>query len=115
MRVIPWSIHARNADRPWDRSFYQTDAYKVTMKQGDILLRDVRVAHSGTPNVGVGLRPLPGVQILSPMWQDHLDAKRERPKRERPEQPAGDATLSSSLSSCFESSACIKSLKCVLL
>ena len=42
--------------------------YFACLRKGDILLRDCRIPHSGTPNGTGSNRCLPGIQILSPEW-----------------------------------------------
>ena len=42
--------------------------YFACLEKGDILLRDCRVPHSGTPNTTLRNRCLPGIVILSPEW-----------------------------------------------
>ena len=71
MRFIPWCQLRRYEDFP------QSDAadrqsrcceHLVTMRKGELLVRDVRVAHSGSVNCTGSLRALPGMQIYSSQY-----------------------------------------------
>ncbi len=46
----------------------QESNFFVTMKKGDVLIRDPRVWHAGSPNVGTSIRFLPGFVISHKDW-----------------------------------------------
>ena len=75
MRLVPWSLLSREQDYPvrsrGDKDLYE-EGYEVTLKAGEILIRDCRAAHGGTPNRTEKIRCLPCVQILSPQFQRGL-------------------------------------------
>ena len=69
IRLVPWSrlnncypvLSAGDSDMFLNGS-------EVTLRAGEILIRDVRAAHGGTPNLCSTPRCLPGLQVLSPAW-----------------------------------------------
>merc|ERR1712232_718948 len=40
------------------------------LEPGDVLLRDMRLWHGGTPNYGKSVRLLPGAEFLAPWYAD---------------------------------------------
>ena len=60
---------------PLDLEFSELDprASRLEMFAGECLLRDVRAAHAGTPNLTDEDRILPGFQIMSPQYIEHLN------------------------------------------
>ena len=75
MRLVPWSILRREPDYPrlsrGEKDLYEK-GYEVTLKAGEFLIRDCRVAHGGTANATDQVRCLPSVQILSPQWLEQM-------------------------------------------
>ena len=70
IRVVPWSVpgwtevddHGNYADC--------FEGFYIEMKAGDILIRDVRAAHAGSPNHASLDRVLPGAAVYHPWtWQ----------------------------------------------
>ena len=69
LRLVPWSAqHEPYPDGLMDESL-QTP-WLVTMKPREMLIRDSRVAHGGSPNATEKWRALPGMQILTPQYQE---------------------------------------------
>ena len=70
--LIPWS---EPCARKNSGSYYfglgeLPASYLLTLKKGEIMIRDVRACHGGTPNVSSVPRCLPGFQVLSPQYQE---------------------------------------------
>ena len=71
IRLIPWNVMTK---QPYPDGLHdaklQHDWY-VTMQAGEMLIRDSRVCHSGTPNLTENWRCLPGFQVLTPQYQEY--------------------------------------------
>ena len=71
VRLVPWNVlsHYRDfpscdlTDLPW-----QSNEHLLTMRKGELLIRDIRAAHSGSPNCTDLARPFPGMQIYTPQY-----------------------------------------------
>ena len=75
LRLIPWNVLRHYSHYPssdFDDVPFQCTENLVTMRKGELLIRDSRVAHSGSPNLSQVVRPFPGMQIYTPqylMWE----------------------------------------------
>ena len=66
IRLMPWNEMKR---MPYED---HRQGYLVDLIKGEFLIRDVRAAHSGSPNLTDRDRCLPGCQLLSPEYLEHL-------------------------------------------
>ena len=57
--------------------------YCLELDKGEILLRDCRCLHAGTPNDESKARILPGFKIVSPLWHDTLYVRRPADEDEK--------------------------------
>ena len=83
LRDIP-ADHAAIRGVPWSCWGYKREPYadvnedgqragvRLSLFRGELLIRDCRAAHAGAPNDHHVNRNLPGVQILSPQWLEHV-------------------------------------------
>ena len=73
VRVVPWCTEHYH-DNPYrDEEGGRLKGLQVPLRQGEMFVRDCRMAHAGMPNRTDADRVLPGIQILSPEW---LQARR---------------------------------------
>ena len=72
IRLVPWNRLGCIEEYPQrsqgDKDLFET-GYELTLRAGEFLIRDCRVAHGGTPNRTVQSRCLPAVQIASPQMR----------------------------------------------
>jgi len=71
IRAVPWDVLNDYSMYPKDVADESPDgSTSILMRKGQILIRDVRVAHGGSPNLLDFDRFLPGLQIFSPSVHD---------------------------------------------
>ena len=73
--IIPWNIMWWKADDGYYHPAEVTDAREwfVTLKHREVLLRDCRVCHAGSPNLYSEDRALVGMQVNSPQYIDAVN------------------------------------------
>lgn len=64
--IFPWSLRAYQS-LPYPQDARGDTSFLISLKKGEVLLRDCRAAHCGTPNLTDSDRFLPGGQILNPL------------------------------------------------
>ena len=81
MRLVPWSRWSNYAEFPSLAEEKPDGSTALLLRKGEILLRDARVAHGGSPNRCDVDRVLPGIQLHTPLWDsqysdsDHVPSK----------------------------------------
>ena len=73
IRLVPWNKLKHSQQYPKLETDKFLQGYEVTLKRGELLIRDCRAAHGGCPNLDVQkARMLPAVQVLSPQRLRYL-------------------------------------------
>ena len=65
LRIVPWCTANYDMEPYQNEEDGKLCGFQVPLVQGEMLIRDCRMAHSGMPNETNNDRVLPGIQILT--------------------------------------------------
>ena len=70
--IIPWNLEKHHDKNGKYHVQHRASDFLITLSPGEFLIRDVRACHGGSINRLGAPRPLPGVQVLSPLYLQSL-------------------------------------------